>query len=75
MKVKLLLCAGPSLVVESALSQNEVVIVEVKLRCVTEENFPNLVVERVVVDVYFKDAVSSESWRAPPKIRESHACS
>src|SRR5208282_5227326 len=45
---------GPSLVVKSPLSQNEVVVVEVKLRGVIEEHLPNLTVECVLVDIYFK---------------------
>src|SRR5258707_321018 len=43
----------PSLVVEGSLSQNKVVVVEVKLRSVIEEHFADLAVERVLVDIYF----------------------
>jgi hypothetical protein len=45
---------GPSLVVKGPLSQNEVVVVEVKLRGVIKEHFPNLTVECVLVNIYFK---------------------
>ena len=63
---QLVLRARPSLVVESALAQNEVVIVEVKQRGVIEEYFPNLAIERVVVDIYSKiELLKSLGCRLP----------
>jgi hypothetical protein len=44
----------PSLIVKGPLPQNEMVVVEVKLRSVIKEHFPNLTVERVLVQIYFK---------------------
>jgi len=62
---------GPSLVVKSPLSQNEVVVVEVKLRGVIEEHLPNLTVECVLVEVYFKTEFLESLGRGLPKLEKT----
>jgi len=68
---QLVALAGPSLVVKSSLSQNEVVVVEVKLRSVIKEHFPNLTVECVVVDIYFKTEFLKSLGCGLPKFDEA----
>src|SRR5208283_1584026 len=62
---------GPSLVVKSPLSQNEVVVVEVKLRSVIEEHFPNLTVECVLVDIYFQAEFLESLGHCFPKFEKT----
>ncbi len=61
----------PSLIVEGALSQNEVVVVEVKLRSVIEEHFPNLAVECVIGDVHLDVELLKSPGRSFPKFKEA----
>jgi hypothetical protein len=63
--------SGPSLVVEGALSQNEVVVVEVKLRSVIKEHFPNLAVECVIVDIHFDVKFLKSFGCCPPEFEET----
>src|SRR5208282_5080891 len=60
----------PSLVVKGPLSQNEVVVVEVKLRGVVKEHLPNLTVECVLIDIYFKTEFLDSLGRCFPKFEK-----
>src|ERR1700730_4919591 len=68
---QLVLRAGPPLIVESALAQNEVVVEEIKLGSVVEQNFANLAVECVVIDIYLKSEFLKSLGRRLPKFEET----
>src|SRR5882757_624432 len=61
----------PSLVVEGALSQDEMIVVEIKLRRVIEKHFPHLAVEGMIVDLHLDTELLQSLGRRSPKFEEA----
>src|SRR5271168_2547657 len=68
---QLMVSARPPLVVEGALAQNEMVVVQVELRRVVEQHFPHLAIEGLAVYVHLDLEALKRISRLVPKFDEA----